>query len=150
MPVIADSTRRMLGGLFDYRDLGTLPVAGIDRPVQVWRVLGASLVGSRFEALRAASTPLVGREEELALLMRRWERAKAGDGSVVLIAGEPGIGKSRIAQTLLEQLGNEPHTHLRFFCSPHIKIARSIPASPSWSRRPDFDARIRPRRAWIS
>jgi predicted ATPase len=109
----------MFGGLFDYRDLGTLPVAGIDRPVQVWRVLGASLVGSRFEALRAASTPLVGRKEEIALLMRRWERAKVGDGSVVLIAGEPGIGKSRIAQTLLEQLGKEPHTRLRYFCSPH-------------------------------
>jgi class 3 adenylate cyclase len=107
--VIADNTRRMLGGLFDYRDLGTLPVAGIDYPVHVWRVLGASQVGSRFEALRAASTPLIGREEEIALLTRRWERAKAGEGSVVLIVGEPGIGKSRIAQTLLEELGGEPH-----------------------------------------
>ena len=95
--VIADTTRRMVGGLFDYINLGALPVAGIDRPVQVWRVLGASLVGSRFEALRAASTPLVGREEEIALLVRRWERAKAGDGSVVLIAGEPGIGVSEIS-----------------------------------------------------
>ena len=88
--VIADNTRRMLGGLFDYRDLGTLPVAGINYPVHVWRVLGASLVGSRFEALRAASTPLIGREEEIALLTRRWERAKAGDGSVVLIVGRAG------------------------------------------------------------
>ncbi len=117
--VIADNTRRLLGGLFDYRDLGTLPVAGIGYPVHVWRVVSASLVGSRFEALRAASTPLIGREEEIALLTRRWERAKTGDGSVVLIVGEPGIGKSRIAQTLLEQLGDEPHTRLRYFCSPH-------------------------------
>jgi class 3 adenylate cyclase/predicted ATPase len=126
--VIADSSRRMLGGLFEYRDLGTLPVAGIDYPVQVWRVLSASLIGSRFEALRATSTPLIGREEEVALLTRRWERAKAGDGSVVLIVGEPGIGKSRIAQTLLEQLGNEPHTRLRYFCSPHYQHSALYPS----------------------
>jgi class 3 adenylate cyclase/predicted ATPase len=126
--VIADGTRRMLGGLFDYRDLGTLPVAGIDYPVRVWRVVCASLVGSRFEALRAASTPLIGREEEIALLTRRWERAKAGDGSVVLIVGEPGIGKSRIAQTLLEQLGEEPHTRLRYFCSPHYQHSALYPS----------------------
>ena len=126
--VIADSTRRMLGGLFEYRDLGALPVAGIDYPVHVWRVLGASPVGSQFEALRVVSTPLIGREEEIALLTRRWERAKAGDGSVVLIAGEPGIGKSRIAQTLLEQLGEEPHTRLRFFCSPHHQHSALYPS----------------------
>jgi class 3 adenylate cyclase len=127
--VIADNTRRLLGGLFDYRDLGILPVAGITYPVHVWRVVGASLVGSRFEALRAASTPLIGREEEIALLTRRWERATAGDGSVVLIVGEPGIGKSRIAQTLLEQLGNEPHTRLRYyFCSPHYQHSALYPS----------------------
>lgn len=125
--VIADDTRRLLGGLFDYCDLGTLPIAGIDYPVRVWRVVGASLVGSRFEALRAASTPLIGREEEIALLTRRWERAKAGDGAVVLIVGEPGIGKSRIAQTLLEQLG-EAHTRLRYFCSPHHQHSALYPS----------------------
>src|SRR6266478_6253576 len=126
--VIADNTRRLLGGLFDYRDLGTLPVAGINYPVHVWRVLSASQIGSRFEALRAASTPLIGREEEIALLTRRWERAKAGDGSVVLIVGEPGIGKSRIAQSLLEQLSKEPHTRLRFFCSPHHQNSAFYPS----------------------
>ena len=117
--VIADDTRRLLGSLFDYRDLGRLAIAGIDHPVHAWRVLGASSDGNRFEALRAASTPLIGREEEIALLRRRWEQAKAGGGSVVLIAGDPGIGKSRIAQALLEQVANEPQTRLRFFCSPH-------------------------------
>ena len=125
--VIADNTRRLLGGLFDYRDLGTLPVAGINYPVHVWRILGTSLVASRFEALRGASTPLIGREEEIALLTRRWE-SKAGDGSVVLIVGEPGIGKSRIAQTLLEQLGEEPHTRLRLFCSPHHQHSALYPS----------------------
>ncbi|NOJ45398.1 adenylate/guanylate cyclase domain-containing protein [Bradyrhizobium archetypum] len=126
--VIADDTRRLLGGLFDYRDLGPLAIAGMDHPVQVWRVLGAGQVGSRFEALRAASTPLIGREEEIALLTRRWERAKAGDGSVVLIVGEPGIGKSRIAQTLLEQVANERHTRLRYFCSPHHQHSALYPS----------------------
>ncbi|MEH2557520.1 class 3 adenylate cyclase/predicted ATPase [Bradyrhizobium algeriense] len=126
--VIADNTRRLLGGLFDYRDLGPLAIAGMDHLVQVWRVLGASSLGSRFEALRAASTPLIGREEEIALLMRRWQQAKAGDGSVVLIVGEPGIGKSRIAQTILEQLANEPHTRLRFFCSPHHRHSALYPS----------------------
>jgi predicted ATPase len=66
------------------------------------------------------------------LLTRRWERAKAGDGSVVLIVGEPGIGKSRIAHTLLEQLGKEPHTRLRFFCSPHHQHSALYPSSPAW------------------
>jgi predicted ATPase len=117
-----------LGGLFDYRDLGPLAIAGMDHPVQVWRVLGASSLGSRFEALRAASTPLIGREEEITLLMRRWQQAKAGDGSVVLIVGEPGIGKSRIAQTILEQLADEPHTRLRFFCSPHHRHSALYPS----------------------
>jgi class 3 adenylate cyclase/predicted ATPase len=136
--VIADNTRRLLGSLFEYRDLGALPIAGIDHPVRVWRVLGPSVVGSRFEALRAASTPLVGREEEIALLTRRWERAKAGDGSVFLIAGEPGIGKSRIAQTLLEQLGNEPHTRLRYFCSPHHQHSALYPSIIQLERAAGF------------
>lgn len=136
--VIADTTRRMLGGLFDYRDLGPLAIAGMDRPVQVWRVLGAGQVGSRFEALRGASTPLIGREEEIALLTRRWERAKAGDGSVVLIVGEPGIGKSRISQALLDQLSNEPHTRLRFFCSPHHQHSAFYPSITQLQRAAGF------------
>src|SRR6185369_7241043 len=136
--VIADNTRCLLGGLFDYCDLGTLPIAGIHYPVHVWRVVGASLVGSRFEALRAASTPLIGREEEIALLTRRWERAKAGEGSVVLIVGEPGIGKSRIAQTLLEQLAKEPHTRLRFFCSPHHQHSALYPTITQFEQAAGF------------
>jgi predicted ATPase len=77
------------------------------------------MVESRFEALRTATTPLVGRDEEVDLLLRRWEQAKRGDGCVVLISGEPGIGKSRIAQAVQERLVAQPYTRLRFFCSPH-------------------------------
>jgi class 3 adenylate cyclase len=112
--VIASSTRRLTGGLFEYRDLGPVAIKGFSKDVLAWQVLGVGATESRFEALRATTTPLVGRDEEIDLLMRRWEQAKHGDGCVVLISGEPGIGKSRIAQTLVERLADEPHTWLRY------------------------------------
>jgi predicted ATPase len=136
--VIEGGTRRLLGGLFDYRDLGAAQVKGFGDAVQVWRVLGASSVDSRFEALRAATTPLVGREEEIALLMRRWQQAKGGDGCVVLISGEPGIGKSRIAQTIVERLSGEPHTRLRYFCSPHHQDSALYPIIARLRRSAEF------------
>jgi class 3 adenylate cyclase len=117
--VIAGATRRLLGELFEYRDLGVMSLKGFGDPVRVWQVTGLSTVDSRFEALRGTATPLIGREEEIELLLRRWDQAKRGEGCVVLISGEPGIGKSRIAQGLLERLSDEPHTRLRYFCSPH-------------------------------
>jgi class 3 adenylate cyclase len=117
--VIGASTRRLLGNLFELQDLGTTEVKGIAQPVHAWAALRASLVESRFDALRSATTPLVGRDEEISLLLRRWEQAKAGEGQIVLVSGEPGIGKSRIAETIGERLVGEPHTRLRYFCSPH-------------------------------
>src|SRR5215471_19320692 len=94
--VIAESTRRQIGALFEIEDLGLQRLAGFAEPQRAWRVLGESGIVSRFEALRSEATPLVGRDEELDLLLRRWQQAKAGEGRVVLISGEPGIGKSRI------------------------------------------------------
>jgi tetratricopeptide (TPR) repeat protein len=117
--VISSSTRRLTGGLFDYSDLGTVVLKGFAEMIPTWQVLGASTAESRFEALRTRTTPLVGRGEEIDLLLRRWEQVKGGEGSVVLLSGEPGIGKSRIAETVLERLSGEPHTRLRLFCSPH-------------------------------
>ncbi|QQN63449.1 AAA family ATPase [Bradyrhizobium diazoefficiens] len=116
--VIGSQTRHLLAGLFEYEQLGGVEVKGFGAPVDAYRVVRPSSIESRFEAMHAATTPLVGREQEIALLQRRWEQAKRGDGCVVLMSGESGIGKSRIAQFLLEWTGSGPHTNLRFFCSP--------------------------------
>jgi len=118
--VIAEATRRLLGNLFELEDLGARDLKGVAEPVRAWLALRASTVESRFEALHPSGlTALVGREEETELLLRRWTRAKTGEGQVVLISGEAGIGKSRLTAALLESLAAEPHTRLRYFCSPH-------------------------------
>jgi len=117
--VIAEGTRKLLGNLFELEDLGAKDVKGILGPVRAWAPLRASSVESRFEALHASGlTALVGREEEIELLLRRWSRAKSGEGQVVLLSGEAGIGKSRLTAALVERLAPEPHTRLRYFCSP--------------------------------
>src|SRR5277367_1879368 len=118
--VIAESTRRLLGNLFELEDLGARDLKGIARPSRAWTALRPGSVESRFEALHATGlTALVGREEESELLLRRWSRAKTGEGQVVLLCGEAGIGKSRLTAALLERLTSNPHTRLRYFCSPH-------------------------------
>jgi class 3 adenylate cyclase len=136
--VIAEGTRKLLGNLFELQDLGAKEVKGIAEPVHAWAALRASSVESRFEALRAATTPLVGRDEEVALLMRRWELAKAGNGQIVLISGEPGIGKSWIAETIVERLTVEPHIRLRYFCSPHHQDSALYPAISQLARAAGF------------
>jgi class 3 adenylate cyclase/predicted ATPase len=119
MVVIADSTRRLLGNLFELQDLGLKELKGITGPVRVFAALRASSAEGRFEALHTTGlTALVGREEETELLLRRWAKAKNGEGQVVLLSGEAGIGKSRLTAALMENLGGEPHTRLRYFCSP--------------------------------
>ena len=117
--VIAESTRKLVGNLFELEDLGAQNLKGIEGLVRAWAALRPSVVESRFEALHSSGvTELVGREEELALLLRRWSKAKTGQGQVVLLSGEPGIGKSRLTAALLERLAGEPRTRLRYFCSP--------------------------------
>jgi hypothetical protein len=137
--VIAEATRRQIGGLFDLEDLGAQQLAGFAEPQNAWRVIGESGAVSRFEALRSGETPLVGREEEVELLVRRWRQAKSGEGRVVLISGEPGIGKSRLTAALSEHIGSEPHTRLRYFCSPHHQDSALYPFITQLERAAGFD-----------
>jgi class 3 adenylate cyclase len=126
--VIASSTRRLVGDLFEYLDLGAVEIRGLGEPVPAWQVLRPSVIASRFEALRGSTLgPLVGRDAEIDLLLRRWARAKSGDGQIVLISGEPGIGKSRIIAALAERLNAEPHVRLRYFCSPSHQNSALFP-----------------------
>ena len=117
--VISATTHRLIGALFHYRDLGLLNLKSVADPVEVWQVLGESAAATRFEALHSKPSKLIGREEELALLQRRWSHIKTGEGRLALIYGEPGIGKSRLVFALQESMKEDPHHCLRFQCSPH-------------------------------
>ena len=137
--LIADSTRRLVGDLFDYRDLGAVTIKGLTEPVLAAHVLSESTVESRFEALRSATlSPLVGRDEEVQLLLRRWAQAKKGEGQIVLISGEAGIGKSRIAAALQERLESERPVRLRYFCSPHRRDSALFPIVAQLERAAGF------------
>jgi class 3 adenylate cyclase/predicted ATPase len=137
--VIAEATRSLLGNLFELKDLGTRDLKGIAGPVHTWLALRASTVESRFEALHPSGlTALVGREEETELLLRRWSRVKSGEGLAVLISGEAGIGKSRLIAALLESLTPEPHTRLRYFCSPQHTDSAFYPIIGQMERAAGF------------
>lgn len=118
--IIAPSTRRLVGGLFELANLGSQNLKGFTDAFEIWMVVGPSAAESRFEAMHQSElTPLVGREHELGLLVDRWQLAKDGEGRVVLLAGEPGIGKSRLTQALQEVAATEAHVRLRYYCSPY-------------------------------
>jgi class 3 adenylate cyclase/predicted ATPase len=136
--IIADATRRQVGALFEMRDLGLQALRGFSEEQRAWRVIGESGVESRFAAFRTAETPLVGREEQLDLLRRRWIQAKSGEGHVVLISAEPGIGKSRLTEALLERIAAEKPARLRFFCSPHHQDSALYPVIRQLERAAGF------------
>ncbi len=137
--VIAAGTRRLVAGLFEYRDLGAVVVKGIGALVLAWQVLRPSAIESRFEALHgSALTPLVGRNEEVDLLLRCWAQAKAGNGRMVLISGEPGVGKSRLVGALAERIAAEPHVRFRYFCSPHHQDSTLYPVIAQMERAAGF------------
>jgi len=137
--IISDATRRLVGDLFEYRDLGAVAIRGLPEAVLVWQAIQPSAVESRFEALRAGSlSPLVGREEEIELLLRRWSRAKEGEGQTVLLSGEPGIGKSRIVASVQQRLHDEPHTRIQYFCSPHHRDSFLHPFAAQMERAAGF------------
>ena len=137
--VIAEATRNLLGNLFELRDLGPKELKGITGPVKAFAVLRASSVESRFEAMHAGGmTALVGRGEELELLLRSWARARTGEGQVVLLSGEAGIGKSRLSAALIEDIAAEPHTRLRYFCSPQHTDSAFYPLIGQFERAAGF------------
>jgi class 3 adenylate cyclase len=136
--VIADGARRQIGALFEIADLGPQPLKGFVEPQRARRVIAEARGLSRFEALRSRAMPLVGRHEELDLLTRRWEEAKAGDGRIVLISAEPGTGKSRLVEALNERIAGQPHTRLRYFCSPHHQDSGLYPVIAQMGRAAGF------------
>ena len=138
--LICPNTRRLIGGHFDYRDVGPLVLKGWAEPVPVWQVLGTSGVESRFEAMHKTKLPpLFGREEEIELLLRRWRHATQEEGRVVVLTGEPGIGKSHIALALDERLQSELHVTLRYFCSAHHTNSALYPFIGQLERSAGFE-----------
>jgi predicted ATPase/class 3 adenylate cyclase len=136
---IEPATWRLIGKLFDCRDLGAIDTTSGAEPMRIWQVLRESIVASRFEALHpVALRPLVGRDEEIDLLLRRWARAKAGDGQLVLVSGEAGLGKSRITAALEERLHPEAHLRLRYFCSPYHQDSALYPFIDQLGRAAEF------------
>ena len=137
--VIDAQTRRLVAALFEYRDLGMMEAKGFAAPVQAFQVLRPSGHESRFEAMRSERlTPLIGRDDDLDLLLRRWRTAKEGEGQVVLLGGEPGIGKSRLIQALTDRLGAEQHTGLCYFCSAHHRDSALYPVIAQLERAADL------------
>jgi class 3 adenylate cyclase/tetratricopeptide (TPR) repeat protein/ABC-type transport system involved in cytochrome c biogenesis ATPase subunit len=138
--LVSERTRSLAGGQFDYADMGAHMLKGISEPVELFRVLRVRATESRFEANRVegALTPLVGREEEIALLVRRWQQAQEGEGQVVLVGGEPGIGKSRLTRVLRERLGREPSLVLRYQCSPYHLNSALHPAIEQFEQAAGF------------
>jgi class 3 adenylate cyclase/tetratricopeptide (TPR) repeat protein len=136
--VIDAATRRQIGGLFECQDLGAVELKGLPAPVPAWQVLSENRALGQFEALRSGATPLVGRDEEMELLLRRWAQAKAGSGRVVLMSAEPGVGKSRLAEALAERIAAEPFVRLRYFCSPHHQDSALYPVIAQMERAAGF------------
>jgi class 3 adenylate cyclase/predicted ATPase len=126
--VISATTSRLVTGLFECQDLGPQLLKGLSTPLSVYRVIGESAAQSRFEvAIRTGLTPLIGREHEMGLLRERWEKAKQGEGQVVLLSGEPGIGKSRLVQEFKEHIEHKEVTRIEFRCSPYHQNSALYP-----------------------
>jgi class 3 adenylate cyclase/tetratricopeptide (TPR) repeat protein len=156
--VIAPSTRRLVGAAFQLSDMGSHALKGIAQPVRAWRVHAVHRPLGRFEAAHdgVPLTPLVGRQEEVALLLRCWGQSRDGEGQVVLIGGEPGIGKSRLTQVLREQIPTEPYTALRYQCSPYhlnsalYPITEQLEVAAGFTREDTPEQKLDKMEAWLA
>lgn len=127
--VVAAGTHQLIGGLFDCKHLGLQLLKGFSAPIPAWEVLSEGLAETRYEAQHAdLAPPAVGREREIETLLDRWDIAKGGEGQVVLLSGEPGIGKSRISAAVRERIAGEPHVVIRYQCSPFHSNSPLYPA----------------------
>jgi class 3 adenylate cyclase/predicted ATPase/energy-coupling factor transporter ATP-binding protein EcfA2 len=139
--LVSERTRQLLHGAFDVEDLGAQQLKGLAEPMRAYRVHRASTVESRFEAATTGGlTPLVGRDAELSLLAKRWEDAKAGEGQVVVLIGEPGIGKSRLTEALRHRIASDSQTRLRYQCSPYYASSAFHPFIVQLERAAHFEA----------
>ena len=139
--LVSGPTRQLLHGAFDLEDLGIQQLEGLAKPMRAYRVHRESAVESRFEAATTgALTPLVGRDGELGLLVKRWEDAKAGEGQMVILVGEPGIGKSRLIEALRHRIAGDSHTRLRYQCSPYYASSALYPFIVQLERAAHFEA----------
>ena len=137
--LVSQSTHNLLGRQFDYENLGERILKGFANPVPVWRVLREAAVASRFAAGRAARAgPFIGRVQEMGLLLDRWQLAKEAEGQVIFLSGEPGMGKSRIVDTLFERIGDDPYYHLVFQCSPYHTNSALHPVIRQFERSAGF------------
>ncbi len=137
--LISASTRRLVGGLFECRAAASIATDAAGEPIEAWQVMGEGIAEGRFEALHGPDiTDLLGRDEELELLLRRWSKAKTGSSKVVLISGEPGIGKSRLTRAFRDAIAGETHSELRFFCSPHHQDSALYPIISQLERAAGF------------
>jgi class 3 adenylate cyclase/tetratricopeptide (TPR) repeat protein len=154
--VIAPETRRLAQDYFEYQDLGEQVFKGLATPIRAWQVVGERATEGRFYVRQMSGiTPLVGRIEELALILRRWEQVKAGEGQLVLLSGEPGIGKSRLVQALRESVSGEPHTLVHYQCSPYHTnsalrpIVEQIWRAAGFNKTDDARSKIDKLEAWL-
>ena len=138
--LISEATRNLLGGLFELEPMGNHELKGFARPVPVWRVLGEAAAKSRFAATRRGKLPLVGRAQEMELMLDRWRLARAGEGQIVTVLGEAGIGKSRSVEALYEVVSGEPHTRIYLQCSPYHRDSALYPVIQHLGRAARFVA----------
>jgi predicted ATPase/class 3 adenylate cyclase len=138
--LISESTHRLTDGHFEFRNLGPVALKGWAEPIPAWQVLGTTEVESRFEAQhKTRLAPPIGRDEEIEMLLRRWQHARRGEGCAVMLIGEPGIGKSHIALALDERLQAEPHITVRQFCSAHHTNSALYPFTRQLERAARFE-----------
>jgi class 3 adenylate cyclase len=156
MVVVDDVTRRLVGGLFEFRDLGSQVLRGFGAPTRAWAVLAEGIVDSRYEALRAVEIPLIGRIEELELLLRRWEQVRNGEGRAVLLLGEAGVGKSRLVAALEEKVRVMPHAVVHWLCSPLFQdtplypVIRQIERTAKIIRNDPSAVKLDKLRTWLA